>query len=402
MLTPYLPYPLISGGQIRTYNLLKNLSQKHDITLFSYIRDDSEKIYQNELLKYCRQVHLIKRRKAWALKNILLAGFTPYPFLVCLYLSKGLKEAIRKVLEQEKFDLIHAETFYVMPQLPKSNLPILLVEQTIEWMVYERYVQEAKNIFLKPLLYFDVYKIKFWEKYFWNKATRLAAVSEEDKEIIGQTISKKNIDIVANGVDIDFFAATQKKKTFFGIKTVLFVGNFKWLPNSDAAIFLVEKIWPLIRQKVDSVRLWIVGKNPTEKILSLQKQPGVEVKSDIDDIRTAFAAADVMLAPIRNGRGTKYKVLEAVATKTPVVATPLAVEGLDLLDKKEVFIGEGAAVLADKTIQLLSSRDLGKKIASQAYRILKTKYNWGVISQQLDKIYQKMGERSSKEPVNKL
>lgn len=395
MLTPYLPYPLISGGQIRTYNLLKNLSLKHEITLFSYIRKKEEEKYKKELLKYCQNVYLIKRRKAWALKNILLAGFTPYPFLVCLYLSRGLQKTLAKVLKEQSFDLIHAETFYVMPQLPNTKLPTLLVEQTIEWMVYERYTQEVKNILLKPLLLIDVFKIKFWEKRFWKKATRLAAVSEEDKEIIAQTIEKKNIDIVANGVDIDFFAKTKKYAQggpALGGKTILFVGNFKWLPNSDAAIFLVEKIWPLIKGKVKNVRLWIVGKNPTSKILALKKQNGVEVKSNINDIRTAFASADIMLAPIRNGRGTKYKVLEAIATKTPVVATPLAIEGLELEDKKEVLVEKTASELALKSIKLLNNPAFGQKIASQAYQILKNKYNWGAISSDLDKIYQNMGK----------
>ncbi len=389
MLTPYLPYPLISGGQIRTYNLLKNLSKSHKITLFSYIRSQEEEKYKKELLKYCKNVYLIKRRRAWALKNILLAGFTPYPFLVCLYLSQGLKNAINETLKREKFDLVHAETFYIMPQLAQSKLPIFLVEQTIEWLVYQRYTQEVKNPLLKPFLWFDVAKIKFWEKYFWKKANKLAAVSEEDRQIIGQTVNIKNIEIVANGVDVDFFSKTGNKKD--KTKTVLFVGNFKWLPNSDAALFLVNKIWPKILDKYKNAQLWIVGKNPTEKILALEKSKNVLVKSDIEDIRDAFSQADVMLAPIRNGRGTKYKVLEAIATRTPVVATPLAVEGLNISDGKEVLVGKTAEELAEKTASILENSKLGETLAKRAYMILKNKYNWETISKELDNIYREIG-----------
>ena len=389
MLTPYLPYPLISGGQIRTYNLLKNLSKGHKITLFSYIRSQEEEKYKKELLKYCKNVYLIKRRRAWALKNILLAGFTPYPFLVCLYLSQGLKNAINETLKREKFDLVHAETFYIMPQLAQSKLPIFLVEQTIEWLVYQHYTQEVKNPLLKPFLWFDVAKIKFWEKYFWKKANKLAAVSEEDRQIIGQTVNIKNIEIVANGVDVDFFSKTGNKKD--KTKTVLFVGNFKWLPNSDAALFLVNKIWPKILDKYKNAQLWIVGKNPTEKILALEKSKNVLVKSDIEDIRDAFSQADVMLAPIRNGRGTKYKVLEAIATRTPVVATPLAVEGLNISDGKEVLVGKTAEELAEKTASILENSKLGETLAKRAYMILKNKYNWETISKELDNIYREIG-----------
>jgi glycosyltransferase involved in cell wall biosynthesis len=392
MLTPYLPYPLLSGGQIRTYNLLKNLSRKHQITLFSYIRNSEEKQYREELLKYCREVYLFERRQAWSWKNILLAGFTPYPFLVCLYLSPVVKKAIAAVLKKEKYDLIHVETFYVSPQLPKTNLPILLVEQTIEWLVYLNYTKNLKSWILKPFLYFDVLKIKYWEKNFWKTATRLATVSEEDKKIITQTTANQNIEIVANGVDISFFSNCQKKKKS-QVKTVLFVGNFKWLPNSDAAIYLVEKIWPKIKQEFQSVRLWIVGKNPTKQILSLQKNSGVEVKGDVADIRQIFSQADVMLAPIRNGRGTKYKVLEAIASMTPVVATPLGVEGLELRNGQEVLIGNTSDELASKTIQLLTNPQLGQQLARKAYQILKDRYNWKIISSQLDEIYLEMGKK---------
>src|SRR4030042_5600969 len=108
MLTPYLPFPLLSGGQIRTYNLLKNLSRYHKITLFSYIREKKEEKYRQELLKYCQNVYLFPRRRAWSLINILLAGFQSFPFLVCLYLSQQVKKKIKEALEKEKFDLIHA------------------------------------------------------------------------------------------------------------------------------------------------------------------------------------------------------------------------------------------------------------------------------------------------------
>src|SRR4030067_2508019 len=106
MLTPYLPYPLMSGGQTRSYNLIKNLSQKHEITLFSFIRSDEETKFLPELTKYCKTVKVFLRRKAWSPINILLSGFTVYPFLVCIYLSSEFKNAIAEAIEKEKFDLI--------------------------------------------------------------------------------------------------------------------------------------------------------------------------------------------------------------------------------------------------------------------------------------------------------
>ena len=389
MLTPYLPYPLYSGGQIRTYNLLKNLSKKHEISLFSFIRSEKETQYIPELQKFCRQVRVFKRRQAWDLRNIFLAAFSPYPFLVSIYLSRSLKRTIETELMTGNYDLIHAETFYVMPNLPKNiSVPTLLVEQTIEYLVYQKFVETTKLLLLKPLLYLDVAKIKLWEKYFWNQATRLAAMSESDKQIMqDQTGKKVSIDVVANGVDVDFFAS--EKKALTRQPTVLFVGNFKWLPNKDAAKFLVRQIWPLIKKALPQARLWIVGRNPTQDILNLDSQPGVTVRANVSDIRQVLRQAHVLLAPIRNGRGTKYKVLEAMASGLPVVTTKLGIEGIDY--SNSVLIAEDAPGLAKETLSILTDKTLSANLAAKARKIVYSQYNWPIISQQLDSIYLKLG-----------
>src|SRR3990172_6692882 len=164
MLTPYLPFPPSSGGQIRSYNLLKYLSKKHEITLFCYIRSREEEKFIPLLKKYCTKIRVFKRRPAWHPLNILLAGLSPYPFLVCIYLSRAFRKAVSVELKENRYELIHAETFYVMTNIPSTRIPTLLVEQTIEYLVYKHFVDNLKNIFLRALLGIDVAKLKFWEK----------------------------------------------------------------------------------------------------------------------------------------------------------------------------------------------------------------------------------------------
>lgn len=392
MLTPYLPFPLLSGGQIRTYNLLKKLKNKYEITLFSFIRQEKEKRYIKELEKFCLKVKVFKRRPAWDLRNILMAGFSPLPFvMISTYLSKTARDAIKEELENSSYDLIHAEPFYMAPNIPSTRIPILLVEQTIEYLVYKKYADNFSYNLLKPLMYFDVLKLKFWEEYYWRKATSLVAMSGEDKKIMAKAAPKQRIDIVANGVDIEFFTETKIRRP--KTPTVLFVGNFKWLPNKDAAKFLTYDIWPKIKEKIPQAKLWIVGKNPTPEILNLSKKKDVLVESAIEDIRDAFGRASILLAPIRNGRGTKYKVLEAMAAKLPVVTTPLGIEGIDAQDKKQALIAKSAEDLAEKAVTLLKKPQLEEKIAKSAFLLVKEKYNWQLISTTLDKIYQKLGEK---------
>lgn len=389
MITPYLPYPLVSGGQIRTYNLLKNLAKKHKITLASFIRSDHEKKYLKELAPFCQKVIIFKRRKAWSLINIILAALTPFPFLVSIYFDIRVRKKIKEELEQEQYNLIHAETFYVMPNIPSTHIPIFLVEQTIEYLVYQRFVKGLPLwiIFFKPFLLIDVAKIKWWERYYWKKAKRLATMSAEDQQFIQNLEPGLKVDIIANGVDIEYFAKIQKRKP--AQPTVLFVGQFKWLPNRDATKFLVKKIWPQIKKKISNARLWIVGRNPPEDILNFASDD-IRVDGGVDDIRTAYGATDVLLAPIRNGRGTKYKILEAMATKTPIIGTKLAVEGINIANGKEALVAESAEELADQTVRVLKDPKLGQQLATAAYQLVKSQYNWKIISDKLDRVYQKV------------
>lgn len=392
MLTPYLPYPLLSGGQIRTYNLLKKLSKKHQITLFALIKNYQEKEHIPELSKYCTDIQVFKRSGSpFTLKNIIQTGLSSYPFLVIRNHVPDVIRAVKQVLTTQQFDLIHAETFYMMPHLPKTSIPTLLVEQTIEYVGYESYAKKAP-LLLKPFLAVDIAKIKHWETYYWNTADSLIAMSDEDKKYIQQyVVHPKKVEVVANGVDTAWF--NEKEKVQPKHPTVLFVGTFKWLPNVEAVTFLVDKIWPSIRKKMPNATLWIVGNAPTAKILSYQSIPGIQVTGTIPDIRDAFAKSDLLIAPVLSGKGTRYKVLEAMASGTPIVATHTAVEGLDVVHEKHAMIANTPASLSDMVIKVLTQEKLRKTLAENGKSFVRDRYDWSLIADELDAIYKKFAPK---------
>lgn len=391
MLTPYLPYPLVSGGQIRTYNLLKNLHKQHKITLFAYIRKDEERQYIEKLKPFCAKIKVFKRRPVWSMYNVLRSTFSLDPLLVTMYRSKELEKAIKDELAGGDYDLIHAETFYMMPNIPQTTLPIILVVQTIEHLGYKEFTRRFRHFVLKPFLYWDVGKIKIWEEWYWKSATRLIAMSDEDKEYISKRVPEVGqIDVVENGVDIPFFLEVGKQLTKEFV--VLFVGTFKWLPNVEAVEYLVKRVWGKVRDSIKGAELWIVGNSPTPHIVSFsQNDPSILVKGKVSDIRDVYKHANVLLAPVWSGKGTRYKILEAMATETPVVATSLAVEGLGVVPGVHALVADNAEDLAGDTIKLSQNTKLAKQLAKQGLELVKKKYNWTSISLKLDRIYNEVG-----------
>src|SRR3989344_2326584 len=163
VVSSYLPYPLFSGGHIRLYNLIKNLSQKHEVTLVCEKRNNQTEKDVDEVSKICKKIFTLDRKKQWSAKNILRTGFSLDPFLVTGHKSASMRRLIEKLLSSEKYDLIHVETFYVMQNIPKTSLPMVLAEHNIEYLVYERFVKKAV-LPLKPLFFIDVLKLKKIEK----------------------------------------------------------------------------------------------------------------------------------------------------------------------------------------------------------------------------------------------
>ncbi len=394
MLTPYLPYPLLSGGQIRTYNLLKQLADKHQVTLFALIKRESERQYIGEVEKFCTKVKVFKRsEKPFTPRNIIKTAFSSFPFLVIRNFVPETKPAVQQELQSENYDLIHAETFYMMPNIPQTNTPTILVEQTIEYLGYESFASKITVPFIKPLLSIDINKIRKWELEYWNNCTKLIVMSDDDKNLVSQSVDdSEKIEVVSNGVDVEWFE--EKKKKLPKHPTVLFVGTFNWLPNVEAVQFLVENVWPKVKQKMKKAKLWIVGNAPTKEIFDYQdKDNSITVTGGIPDIRDAFSGAHVLLAPVFSGKGTRYKILEAMASNTPIVATETAVEGLGVRHGVHVMTGNNAQEMAEMTLKVLEDKKLQGTLARNGKMFVKKNYDWKKISKKLDGIYKELGKK---------
>lgn len=390
MVSSYLPYPLFSGGHIRLYNILKLLSEKHKITLICEKRDWQTEEDVLEVKKVCEHVETVERKKQWTVPNIIKTEFSLSPFLVVGHTNKDMKKKIKKALDGENFDLIHIETFYVMQNMPKTDIPIVLVEHNIEYLVYQRFANMAP-IFVQPLLSLDVLKLKYRERYFWQKATKLVVVSEAEKKFI----KRKDVALVPNGVDIEKFKVQSSKFKVQGEeRRILFIGDFKWLENRDAAEWILKEIWPEINSKFKvqslkfNLKLWIVGKKIPDSIKKLTNDENVIFDENApNETSEIFRQADLLLAPIRVGGGTSFKILEAMASGTPVVTTRLGIEGIEAKNNEEVLIADDKEGLSDLVVEVIQNEVLYKKIAQKARLLVEEKYDWKVIVKKLEEVY---------------
>jgi glycosyltransferase involved in cell wall biosynthesis len=400
MISSYLPYPLFSGGQVRLYNLIKELSAKHEITLICEKRPNQTEQDIHEVEKICKKVITVDRQKQWTIKNILKSGTSASSFLVAGHTNLRMKQLITEELANSWYDLVHVETYYVFQNLPKGLIPVVLVEHNIEYKVYEKYLQRAPA-FLRPLLAIDVLKIRKEEEFFWKEAEALVAVSSDDQHVMEKSGVKPAL--VSNGVNTDQFSfkdikATAAKKE----KKILFIGDFKWIQNRDSASFIIKEIWPEIQARIKKnlsamqagnssfdIKLWIIGRSIPESIKSLSNDPNILFDEESSSRLTPelFQEADILLAPIRVGGGTSYKILESMSCGTPVVTMQMSADAINATHGENIAVGKDAKELAEQTIALLSQNNLYEKIAVNGRQLIEKNYTWSVISKKLEAVY---------------
>jgi polysaccharide biosynthesis protein PslH len=390
IVSSFLPYPLFSGGHIRLFNLIKQLSAKHKLTLICEKRLSQTDEDCAEVEKYCQKVITVPRKKQWSLPTIIKTGISINPFLTTGHTNFLMKQEITTALIKNNYDLIHAETFYILQNIPKTAIPIVLAEHNIEYLVYQRYLDNAP-IYLKPLLIFDILKLKRSESKAWDRATKLIAVSNEDKRIM----NRNNVAVIPNGVDLHTFTFRGKRENISfenkNEKSILYIGDFKWIQNRDAIRWIISDIWPYLLRELDSkfrIKLWIVGRNIPQDIKSLNKFDSIifdeNAPSKTSEI---YKKADLLLAPLRVGGGTSFKILEAMSCGVAVVTTTLGIKGIEAIADREALVGNDTQTIVKKTAKILCDTDLYNEVIQNARKLIEEKYDWEIIAKQLDLVY---------------
>ncbi len=383
MISSFLPYPLLSGGNIRLYNLLKYLHKKHEITLVCEKRDFQKESDVKRVEEICKKVITVPRKKQWSIQNLLKTAISKKPFLMVGHELPEMKREIKNLLSTEQFDLIHIETFYVIHNLPKTEIPKVLVEHNIEHLIYKRYAQNV-NILFRPILLLDVWKMRREEEKAWGKASALVSVSEKEKKQIG----RENVWVVPNGADAQKFRPKRYRKDT--IKKILFIGDFKYIQNIDAANVIIKKIWPLVLENNKDVLLWIVGKDASKKLSKIKGESIIFEDNPRWDTEEIYGQADILLAPIRVGGGTSLKILEAMASGLVVITTPLGNEGIGAKEGEEILIAQEPWEFAAKITDAISSEDKVSEIGTKAREFIEQNYRWEKIAEKLDTVYKQV------------
>lgn len=377
MLTPYLPYPPISGGRSRTYNLVKRLAQDFQITIVCFGRPDEKNFDLRPLQELCELVVVDRAPSPGLLRAALLSVTSPRPITMRLYSSPEFRETIKRLLRVRLFDLIHVESFYMLQNLPHElPVPVLLSEPAVEYVAWWRYAKVAQPFFKRPAIALEALKMRLFEPQAWSHSTLVGVMSDVDASIIRRATPGVPTALTPNGVDVDYFKPTGARRE---PDSAVFMGDYKYFPNTDAVLYFAREIMPLIRKERPDFTLTLLGKDPPPALVALGKDAhsGVRVLGLVDDTRPYLNRATVFVCPLRTGSGTRFKILEALACGCPVVSTALGAEGLGATDRRHMLIADEPEAFAKAVLSLLSNPEEATRLGRHGHSWVMERHSWG-------------------------
>jgi sugar transferase (PEP-CTERM/EpsH1 system associated) len=380
--TSRVPYPLDKGDKLRAYYQIKELSKKHEIYLCCLNNEALSPETHSELNKYCKEVHIFQLNKVSIFINLLLSVFTVHPLHVAYFYNRRHKASIQKIHDNIQPDRILCQLIRMAPYVISLSSKKCIDFMDVFSVGIKRRAKKSK-LFLKPVFYYEAFKLKRYEVRCARLFDAQCIISEADKHLL-PLIEKGEIKVIANGVDFDFF----KKSTTETIKKydLVFVGNMSYAPNILAAEFLANQIMPALCEIMPTAKLLLAGTNPDKKVKALATKQ-IVVSGFIKDIRDAYNQAHLFIAPMQIGTGLQNKLLEAMAMEIPCITSPLAAKGIKA-SSDSLRCGSSITEYVDHILALLNNPAEKNKQVSNALLFVKKKYHWRQICNDLDKMLQ--------------
>jgi glycosyltransferase involved in cell wall biosynthesis len=300
--------------------------------------------------------------------------------------GKGTTSALEwnlNMREWSQFDLIQVEQVFLAESVRNVRVPIpkALTWHDILSAVQQREYEEKIRKGDRTRAWLQWQKLRRYESQLLSVIDQSIVTSEMDAKRLIDLEAKANPTIVPNGVDCDYFTNTAPFQE--ESRTLVFTGLMEYKPNIDAVTYFCEQVLPYILLVYPDLAFYIVGARPTAEVKQLSdRYPGVvNVTGSVEDVRPYLQKATLCVVPLRNGGGTRLKILEALSMQKVVVSTSIGCEGLNLTDGENIVIADNAKDFADRVLVLLSDPFFRKQIAQNGYRFVRNNYDWKIIAQ---------------------
>ena len=381
------PYPTRSGFTTRVYQVARHLSMRHNVTLLSYASPDDRDGVADLATRMSVRVVENKPRSPIgkrAAQALTIASSRAY---YCREVhSERMQEAIDELCSTRKFDVIQIESSFLCTFRFPRDARVVVVEHNIEYELLQRMCEGERSLPRRVFNRVEYTRFRRFEEACWKRADACVVTSEREVDAVRRCAPETPLAVVPNAVDPDYFTPSGSPPD---PHTLIFNGTLKYRPNVDAVRYLIDDIWPLVRQRYPDATLTLTGSNDGVDLRALMK-PGVRLLGEVPDIRPHVRSAGAVVVPIRIGGGTRLKVLEALAMGKPIVSTAVGCEGVAVRDGEHLMIADDAPAFAAKIFEVFESAGLREALGQAGRRLIETRYSWALAGLRLESLYREI------------
>lgn len=386
-ITGGFPYPLTSGF-LRHFHLIRELAHTHQITLMSLAGPQYRPEHGQVMLEFLERLEVFRmppsigplHRRLTQVQRLLM-GRNPA--------VERMRAAVRSLLEDQSFDVViqsSKTTTPVLRELPHLPVIVDLCDAASERI---RGRMRHSSFLRRPWLHAELAVMRRAERRYLERATHITFASCRDRESL-MPHAPCRATVIPNGVDLDYWRRATPARP---AGTMAFTGAFHYAPNVDAAVYLATHILPQVRLAYPNTRLLLIGRDPRPEVCALERIPNVTVTGYVDDVRPYLEQATVFVAPLRFGTGIQNKVLEAMAMEVPVVASPLAADGLrtERGERPPIRVGDSATAIASAVIDSIRQHERDSTPDHQARSYVKAHFHWPTCAAKLHQLIERFG-----------
>ncbi len=376
-LSCHLPYPPISGGRLRELELLRRIGRHIDVHVIAVSKDPAHD-----------RAHLDGLRAVADLTDVELHEARPDDGAPCTivgrHASPSATEAVARALSRGDVDLVHVEGFYLAQHLPTCPpVPVVLADQNVESELWQQRADGAAGSgddLMGSHWRREAQRCRAAEVAAWRQATQCLTVTEDDAAAIRRVAPDVPVTVVPDGADHltpQPDRGLRPQREVAAGPRLLYLGNYAYEPNTDAARFLVDEVLPLVRVVWPTARLSLVGNAPPAWLRArAADDPLLEVTGRVPDVGAHLANCDVMVLPLRIGGGVKVKVLEGLAAGAPIVTTSVGAQGLPRDHGAPLVVDTDPGELARAVVRVLGEPSLRRSLSAAARHLASELPTW--------------------------
>jgi polysaccharide biosynthesis protein PslH len=382
---PYLPSPV----RVRPYQLIRALAAAgHSVHLVALQPPEDDWAPIAPLFETCEGVDIFRMPRIRTLWNGLRALPTRRPLQAAYSHHPELERHLAGLARPESFDVVHVEHLRgAVLADGVTGLPRVFDAVDSITLLFEQAGQKAPGLAQRVIARADLARTRRFEAAAPWAFDRTVITSPLDRDALVRLAgdgAASRIAVLPNGVDTAYF---RRAAAIPSDPLVLFTGKMSYHANASAAQFLAAEVMPLVWRSSPAARLAIVGKSPSPAVRALSADSRVEVTGFVDDIRPWFARASVAVAPMLYGVGIQNKILEAMASGVPVVATSRT--GGSLLARRgiEFLVGDSAREISAQITRVLGDPRLRASLSTAGRLYVEAHHDWRAAAARLVSVY---------------